>query len=631
MLQKIRDRLTGWVAGTIFFFIAVAFAFWGIDIGGANLNYAAKVNGDEIPIGEFRRQQQAQLAQYAQFYKDGIPAEVENRLRESLLDGFIREELINQRTEKLGYRVGNEAIAASIRSLPAFQVDDEFSMDVYEARLAGQGLSAAGFEARMRQSMRNDQLRRGLAQSGFVTPADLARYVALEDQQREVAWAVLPAAAFQAKVAVQEEEIRSEYEANPDAYQSAETVDIEYITLPRAAENDTADFSEEALRDYYAQERAVGRFAGAEERRVRHILIAVDQDTDDASALERANEVLARIEAGEDFADLAGEFSDDPGSASEGGDLGWSEPDVYVPAFREAILAIRPGDLTGPVRTEFGYHLIRLEDVRGESAKPFEEVRAELLAELQASAAENRFYEQAEELRRRAFEAFNQLAPVAEDMGLKLASLAGITRDAGSGIAVNADVRDTAFSDPVLLDSENSDLIELPDGDAVVLRVTGHTPSKLLPFESVRQRIADRLARQKAEALAAEAGRAMLEKVRSGGDLAEVGGQPGASFNEQRFVRRAEQGVPPVLLEAMFAAPGPAGSPYVNGLRLANGDYAVYAVHAIRAGNINALTPEEREIRSRQLASQMAGLELAAYIDSLRRTASIVINEEQLN
>ncbi len=631
MLQKIRDRLTGWVAGIIFFFIAVAFAFWGIDIGGANLNYAAKVNGEEIPIGDFRRQQQAQLAQYAQFYKDGIPAEVESRLREGLLDGFIREELIRQRASKLGYRVGDDAIASAIRSLPAFQVGDEFSMEVYEARLAGQGLSPAGFEARMRQSMRNEQLQRGLSQSGFVTAAELARYVALEDEQREASWTVLPAAAYQAAAEVSEEEIRAEYEANPDTYQSQETVAIEYITLPRSEQSASKEISEQALREYYDQERAVGRFAGAEERQVRHILIAVDEDNDDASALERAAALRARIDAGEDFAALASEFSDDPGSAEQGGDLGWSEPDAYVPAFREAILSIQPGELVGPVRTEFGYHIIRLEEVRGESAKPFDEVRAELLAELKASDAENYFYERAEELRRRAFEAFNELAPVAEDMGLELGKLSGITRNSGPGIALNADVRDTAFSDPVLLDSENSDLIELPEGDALVLRVTNHTLPVLLPYDVVRQQIADSLARAKAEALASEAGRALVERARSGVNMADAERPAGSQYTERKSLRRAEQGVQRELIEAVFAAPRPSGPAYVNGLRLASGDYAVYAVHAIRPGDVSALTAEERSLRARQLSSQNAGLELAAYVDDLRRSASVTINEEQLN
>lgn len=630
MLQLIRDKLTGWIAVVIFIFIGLAFALWGIDLGGANLNYAAKVNGEDISLNDFRRQQQNQLAQYAQFYTDGVPPEVEDRLRENLLQGMIRDELLSQRARDLGYRVGDLVIASAIQEIPAFQVDGEFSMDLYRGRLRSQGQSPAGFEALMRRSLRNQQLQQGLASSAFVTEQELAQFVALQDQQRELAWLVIPAGTYLDESAVSEEAIRAEYENNPDAYQSPETVAIEYVLLPRSEGADEIEVSAQELQQYFESEKAIGRFGGVEERRASHILISINSDRDDAAARAAAAAVLERIRNGEDFAALATELSDDPGSAAAGGDLGFAEPDIYAPAFRDAIVAATPGELLGPVRTQFGYHVIRLEEVRDQGDKTFDEVRDELAAELRASKAEAAFYERAEELRNLAFRAFNELESVAQTMELELQQLTGITRAAGPGFAAAAEVRDVAFSDPVLLDSENSDTIELDEGVAV-LRVIDHQRATLRPMEEVRTQIIARLAREQAEARAAELGRALAEQSKTSGGLPAEGLPEGTQVNERRLVGRNEAGLARDLLTAAFAAPAPDDRPSIDGLQLANGDYAVYAVHSINPGDLNSLTAQERVQRRQQLARLNGNLELAAYIDKLRQEASIRINEEQLN
>lgn len=629
MLQIIRDKLTGWVAVIIFIFIGLAFALWGIDLGGANMNYAAKVNGDDISVNDFRRLQQNQMARYAQFYSDGVPAEVETRLRQNLLDSMIREELLAQQARALKYRVGNAAIAAAIQENPSFQVDGEFSMDLYRARLVANGMSPAGYEASLRESLRNEQLQTGLAGSSFVTADELKRYVGLQDQQRQVAWAIIPAAAYIEDVEIPEAAIAAEYEARPEAYQSPETVNIQYLLLPRNVGEQDVEISDQELQAHYEEERAVGRFGGAQERRVRHILIAVDNATDDAAALAKAEDLLARINAGEDFAALAGEFSDDPGSGSQGGDLGFADPDIYVPPFKEAVMSLAPGEIAGPVRTQFGYHIIRLEEISDEKDKSLDDVRDELLAELRASKAEEIFYQRAADLRDLTFKAFNELDSVAEDMGLELSELSGITRVSGSGVAASNELRDVAFSDPVLLDSENSDTIELPEG-IVVLRVTQHQQSTLLPLATVRSRIVDKLARGEAEKRAAEQGRQLVEQSQSAGSIVSDALPSAATMNEARYIGRRETELGADLLAAIFSAPVPVDAAYVNGLQLANGDYAVFAVVDMKPGEVSALNPTEREQRRRQLAGLKGSLELAAYIEKLHRQAKIRVNEEQL-
>lgn len=623
MLQQIRDHLTGWVAILIFAPLILAFALWGVQnyqMGGRN--FAAKVNGEEIPLADVQEAQRNRLAMFQQFAPDGLTPEMEAQIRREVLSSFVRRTVLAQRAEDLGFRVSNSAVGKAIRQIPQFQGEGGFDRATYERMLALQGYTPPAFEAAMRKDMMVQQLQEALTRSSFATPAEVKRRVELEGEQREVGWLTIPAAPYEAEVTVDEAQIAARYEERRDDFVTPETVAIEYVEL-RAEDLAAGIEVEEAdARAQYEQDVASGRFQRPEERKARHILIKVEGD--EAAARAELEALRGRVLAGEDFATLAREHSDDEVTAKEGGDLGWVTQDMMVPQFSEALFALEPGQVSEPVRTEFGLHLIQLEDKRGGEVQPFEEVRDELMQELKQRRADALYYERAEQLGQRAFESRDSLAPVAEELGLTVQRVEGVTRRQGQGIAAEARVRDAAFSPEVIEDGANSDVIEIGTGRAVVLRVVDRKPETLRPLEEVRGEIEAALRAEGARARAAEVATNALERLKGGASLEALAQELGVEYHAPEFLPR--QGNPIEVARAVFAAPKPvAGSPQHGSTALGNGDQVVYAITDVRPGRMLAQDDEERERRARELGAARGNAELAAYITALESEASVVV------
>ena len=458
MLQSIREGVGRWIAGIILALIAVAFIFWGVDPTIMGTTFAAKVNGEDISLIEFDRALQNQQRQYQELYRVELTDELQRALRLSVLEDMIQGEALAQRVSSEGYRVSDSRLAQAIRSLPDFQVGGEFSMDVYRSQLMFSGLSPTGFEEQQREQLGLAELQGGIGISAFYTPSEFARYIELFEQEREVAYALFTADGFLDQVAVDETQVQEHYEANKDRFFSEESVDIEYLELTRADFADDVEVTEEALENFYEQEQF--RFQTDEDRRPRHILIGSIEENPEAEA--RAMDVVARLDAGESFEDLAAEISEDPGTSGQGGDLGWLSRGTG--AFQDAVFDMELGEVRGPVKSEFGYHIIRLDDIREGEVRTFDSVRDELAAEYRVSQAEELFFDAAEELDALAFDAFDELASVAQDMGLPLNTFEGLTRTGTSSPFPVADPAiQTAFSTEVLELGENSRLVEILD------------------------------------------------------------------------------------------------------------------------------------------------------------------------
>ncbi|MGB5621342.1 MAG: SurA N-terminal domain-containing protein, partial [Gammaproteobacteria bacterium] len=500
MLQKIREKITGWVAGVILVLLGFVFAVWGIDIGFNPQSYAAVVNGEEIPVAPVRRAIQNQLSQFQQAYGPDLPPGIEEQIRGDVIEGFVRTRLLVDRVRGQGYRVSDEALTGSIRSMPVFQVGDSFSMDAYRAMLGNAGYSPTSFEAEQRQNLEVSQLQDGIFNSAFVTPRELEQRVRLEREQREIGWLILPVDNFLAAVDVSETDIQDEYDNNSASYMTAESVDIEYVEINLEQIAAQVEVTETDLREFYENELGANQelFVTPEQRRTRHILINIDDDTDEAAARERAEALRARIEAGEDFSALAIESSEDAGSAAQGGDLDWVERGMMVAPFEEALFELQVGEVSDPVKSPFGYHLILLEDLRAGDTKTFEDMRDELETELRSRKAEDLFYAEAETLETLSFENPDTLTVASEALGRPIRRVERMTRTGGSGIAANAQVRDTAFSEAVLDQRENSVPLELEEGQAVVLRVAEHYLPETKPLTEVRNRIESLLRRDRA-------------------------------------------------------------------------------------------------------------------------------------
>ena len=628
MLQKIRDRITGWIAGVVLAMLAVAFVFWGIDFGTATRDYAAKVDGDEIPLTQFRTAYQNRLNQFQQYYQDEIPDAMRAQVRDNVLEDMVRNTLLRRRAENRGYRVSDAAVRESIEALPVFQVGGEFSRDIYYARLRSQGFSPAAFEAEQRSLLKLTQLQDAVVRTAFATPAELERDAELEREQREVAYAVFAADKYLDEATVEDGAIEAYYADNPDEFRSPETVTLSYVELRAEDLAGDSEVSETELEELYAS--APERFETPEQRRARHVLIEIDGDRDAQEARELAVRVLERAQAGEDFAALASEHSDDAGSAQSGGDLEWVEPGMFSGPFDEALFSMEPGEVRGPVRSEYGFHVIKLEEIRAGERRSFDEVREELEAELKADKADQRFYERAQALADAAFETPGELDSVAKELDLDLRRIPDFSRESGGGeIGADPVVIAAAFDDAVLVDGENSPILELGEDHAMVVRVSDHQPSVVQPLEAVRGRIIELLRNRAAQKNAAEAGDEFRQGVAGGADPESLAEELGAEFHAARFVGRTEQTLPTMLLTGAFRAPRPGeGERIVRGITLTDGDYAVFVLTAARPGDFAVLGEAERESRRRQLAQRRGAGDFAAYVEDLRADAKLRVNED---
>lgn len=631
MLQKIREKVSGWVAGVILAVLVVVFAVWGIDFTFNARSVAAKVNGEDVPVEPVRRAFQDQLSRFQQAFRQDVPEPVQQEIRRAVVENFVRRELLDQRVRSEGYRVGDEALDRHIRAIPAFQVGGEFDMDAYRATLSGAGYSPLAFESEQRRLLEIQQLQDGIARSSFVTGEELARRVALQRESRRIEWISFPVERFHESVDVTDAEIEARYEETKERWKTTETVDLEYLELKLADLASDVQVDEEELRAFFDEEktREPQRFATTERRRAAHVLVRIDDDTSDAQAKKHIETLAQRIESGEEFAAVAREASDDPGSAAQGGDLGWVERGLMVPAFEEALFALEPGKVSGPVKTEYGYHLIRVDEVESGHTQTFEEAREEIADELARRRAEDRFFDLADRLASLTFENPGSLQPAAEALGLEVQTVADVERESGQGIAAQAPVREAAWSTGVLESGENSPLVELADDHAVVLRVAQHHPAEQRPLEAVADEIEAELRDSEALARSRELGAQARERLAAGETLADVANSLQGDFVGGVTVSRDDDSVPPPVAQAAFDAPRPAGSPAVTGAEGPGGYYVVRVVEAT-PGSIEALPEEERTSLVASLTQAQGGEELAAYLARLRQRAKVSVFDQAL-
>ena len=632
MLQAIRDTLGRWVAGVILGLLALAFIFWGIDFNLTGAGYAATVNGENIPLEEFDRALRLEQTQYAELYQAEFSEELRAELRRNVIERLVRNRALLQHVQDVGYRASDARVLESIREMPAFQIGDEFSMDLYRARLLNEGYLPSWFEAEQRDALALADLQAGISDSTFLTPSEARRYIELYGQRRQIAYALFEVEALLDPEAVTEEEIAAYHAQSRELYRTEEMVDIEYVRLRQDDIASDVAVTDADLEAIYEADRE--SYRTAEERRTRHILVAAQGE--DAEALARAQAILERLEAGEDFATLAAELSEDPGTRAAGGDLGWISRGMLVGPFEDALFEMSEGELRGPVNTQFGYHLIRLDEIRAESVQTFEQAREELRADYQLRRAEELFYERANELTDRAFDAFDELVSVATEMNLPLGTISGFPRSGDPSLFANsAPVVQAAFSEEALQQRVNSELVELAEDDVLVLRVTAHYPSVPRPLDEVREEIRMELARAAAQQQASTAATELLTELGTAAepvDPAQAAAARGATWVEPRWITRSSADVPRELVAMAFRLPKPAaGAPHREGVALANGDQAVLVLMGVEAGQPENFSEQERESALEQLTNQMGLYELSAYATDIRANASVQIPQQVLN
>jgi peptidyl-prolyl cis-trans isomerase D len=629
MLQTIRDKISGIVATLFLGAIAVVFVFWGIDFQMGAQNYAAKVDGEPISAETVRRAWQQRQSQLQQMLRNELPPDMIKTQQAALLDQFVQESLLKQRAERFGYSVSDQQLAQRVMEYPQFQVDGKFSKDRYNAMVRGSGLTETQFEAELQSGLLIDQLRNAVVESAFVAPYELDRRYAMEKQEREIDYALIPTSAFEASTSITDEQVRKWYDENKEKYLLPETVNLQYIELTRERAESSIEVTEQALKDYYDQVK--DRFTSQERRHGRHILITVGDGVDDAAAKKKAEDLTAQAKGGADFAQLAKDNSKDPGSAAQGGDLGWAQRGMFVGPFEDALFSMSAGEIRGPVKTDFGYHVLKLEQIEAGHVKTFDEARAEVEADYRKERAQNIFYDESQKLADQAFSALTELDSVAKTLNLPLQTLTGFTREGGGEFGDEPAVIEAAFSDDVLERRQNSPLVTVGEDRALVLRVTDHKAAEPRPFETVSAQIRAQLKIQRMREAAAAQGAFAMARLQKGETWAGVTSALKLSPVGKRFMVREDGVAPPAIVRAAFNAPNSEISetkPYFGGVTTDDGNYAVYAVTQVRNADPSKEAAAEKAARKRRAEMQHGNEEFSAYVDEAERNTKIVKNDK---
>ncbi len=633
MLQKIGDSLKGkkLFAYLILIPLALVFAVWGA-AGIVNLDFftgaswAAKVDGTEVPADRVSDAWREQQSQWQQRFGIELPESERVTMQDALLEQAIRETLIQERTSSLGYRVGSARIEEYIRNEPAFQLDGKYNEQLALARLSQVGVSAEVFRADIRGNLQNAELQRALQVSDFRTPLEIERAFRIEDEQREVRYALLPQEKFAAAVAVDDAAVQAYYDKNRTRYQTAESVRLQYAELRLEQIAAQVTVAETDLQDLYAKNR--DRYVDPEKRRPSHILVSIESGKE-AEALKQAEAIAAEArQAGADFAALARKYSKDAGSAAQGGDLGWSERSAFVGPFSDAVFAMKEGELRGPVKTEFGFHVIRLDGIQPSRSKSYDEARVELESELRRDSAADLFGDREEQAQRKLEEAGADLAKIAKDLNLVVGEVAEFTRGVGGApLGTDPALEELVFGDAVLKQRRVGGPLNLGEDRFVLVKVLDHRKPVPKPLAEVRNEVVAALRAERGAEAARAAAEAAAMRIEAGESFDAVARAAGLTVEPTRFVGRADPAIPAQISRLAFELPRPQGRAQVRALPLETGGAAVLQVSQARPAPPEAAgDPRQRAQRVVQAAARSGSGDVAAYVGELRRGASVEKN-----
>lgn len=625
MLQRIRDRITGKFALAILALIALPFVFFGINYNFIGLGYAAKVDGEEISVPEFENAYRLQILDLQEQGVE-VPAELRAMLREGVLDRLIQRRLLDLYVVEAGYQVSDEMVTAFIQRNPAFQADGAFSMDTYQQTLAMQAIDPAVYEAGQRQNLRELQLLRGVARSAFVTPSEYRRYLNLFAEQREVSIAEIDIVSIAESLDVSDDDIQAYYDERPDAFQSPESVDLAYVELNRLTLAAELEITEDDLRAYY--DASSSRYLQDEQRQARHILIPFGDDDD--AAEQEATALSARASAGEPFEDLARQYSKDGGTATRGGDLGLLMQTQLPGALGDAVFSMEEGDIRGPVRTTFGFHVIRLDQIVQGGPLPFEQVRAELERDLQLDKVEASYQSAERELSDALFDAAD-LSALAATVGLELKTSTGYTRSGGGAFGTNQSAIDAVFDDRMLVDREISDIVELDANRSVVIAVTDYHEAARRPLEEVRGAIESSIRQERSFEIANGRVTELETALRAGSEFGEAAAAVDGATTRTLTVTRQSADVDPRIQQAVFQQKKPApGAPRIGTVVTSDQKYAVYSVTGYAPGRPESIPLAERDAGKIRLSEVSGERDFASMLEDLERRATIVKSEDVL-
>lgn len=637
MLEFIRKYAQGLIAWVIFGMLIVAFALWGIQsyFSPGAPNDVVKVNGEEITTGELATAielYQARLrALFGKNYDPGMFSK--DMVKANVLKSLIDQSVLSQAAQKAGFRISDAQLGAEIRARKEFQRNGAFSEKQYQQLLRNQGMSMGRFEHNMRRAMLIDQVNAGITRTAFVTERQLHALLDLKNQQRDFGYMIVSAKRFMDRVEVSDKEIRQRYERDPSRFKVPAKVSVNYLELSVSDLAKDIKPTEQDLHKYYQDHLA--DFGTEETRHASHILIAVPEGAGAkavAAARVKAQDILKKIHQGVPFAELAKKYSDDPGSAKQGGDLGFFGRGDMAPAFEKAVFSLKPGQVSGVVRTSFGFHIIKLLGIRPGKTKSFDQVRDQIAKDYRHDKAEDRFYDLSEKLENLTYEHPNSLQSAADALGLAIKSTGLFTRDnaMGNDIAASPEVRKAAFGDDVLNNNYNSLPVHLSRDRTIVLRKKAYQAPSVQPLNAVQEEIRSEIKRDKAGDMAKALADKLAKSLRGGADPEKLAKDNRLTWQRSGLVSRDDKKVDLTLLRDVFKQPKPGAKPLFGDSTLAQGNYAVYALYAVKPGAAAGMKAAAIKSFEESQASGAGEMEYRMMLESLRDHADIKVNKKNL-
>jgi len=630
MLQSFRDTIMGWVGYVIVGLIILVFTLWGVQsyLGVAASPPVADVDGIEISQFEFQNALLGRQQMLRQRLGDIPAAQFSSpQFRQAVLDDLIRNRLITAAAEKRGYDISDKMLADRIQTEPSFQDNGVFSRAKYDQALEVQRRSKTEFEKTLRKQLQVNQVGTAISNTAFVSAADASRFAELEQQQRAMRMVRIVSAPLAEGVEVSAAEVQSYYDDNQAQFMSEEQVLLDYVQLSESELRAAVDVDESALKGLY--EEAPQNFLAPESRQVRHILLKVEEGAtqeQENSVKQAAEEIYARLGAGEDFASLATSLSQDDLTAEQGGVLPEVFPGDLQSALERAVFSASENGFTAPVRTGVGYQIAKIDKVLGGGQLSFEQAKDALEQEYRQREVDERFQSISVDMVSMSFEN-NSIAEIADSTNLPLKKSSWITRTARTGIAADQAVAAAAFSDKVLNLGETSDVIDMRDGSQILLRLAERKAPALMSLESVKTQIEGILKNQKARDLAQQQGVDLVAKLNSGSSLEDLATADGLEITTNEQVSRRSRDLDAAVLTQLFRMPAPTpGSTAYSAVSLNNGDQVVLALDSVTAVTDVAID----EGVAARLAGGYRSREIAAFFEAMRGNARISIVEENM-
>lgn len=633
MLEKIREGSQGPAAKIILGLVILSFALAGIGgyLGQTTEQPVAEVNGIKISQSDFARAYQNERARLEQQFGEYF-AQISSdptymaQIRKGVVDRLIQQELQNQLAAELGLRVSDEQLKKAIVEMPYFQLGGEFSNERYLQVIRQMNFQPDSFREYLREEMTRSQLVSAVAGTEFVLSNELKNTIALQQQTRNLDYIVLGKEKVKGEVVLDDDAASSYYELNQDKFQSTEQVSIQYLELKADTVEPESPVTDADLLAYYEESKT--QYLEPEKRRVSHIL--VDNSENDEQASKKAADLLAQLKSGADFAELASTSSDDEVSAELGGDLDWIETDMMDPEFEAAAFALENvGDITDIVASEFGYHIIQLTDIQREEVQAFDDVKADLRAELEKNAKIDAFYQKQSEVAELAFEVSDSLEDAALVAGVELQSTGLVDRFALPAPLNSPAVLNAVFTPELLEDRVNSEVLEVADEHIIVVRVVDYAPATTKPFDDVKAEIETTLVNEKAAELIGERANALFTSLKDGKALADIASDEGVEVKTEAALARQTYSVAPAIITEAFKLPHPAEGQFeVAVVELNNGDAALMKLNAVNNVEPSAVLDEQQK---QNITNNQVNKNYLAFVNALEAKAEVLRPQLQVS